>query len=93
MISQSDLIMVGLAFLIGYLDDIYGPQPYHYKNQIVIVDKKYQCPKHCGVNHNHSVYFGSESNGMVIDKNQLGKRFKEKKNRQKNKSLTYIDQK
>ena len=41
MISQSDLIMVGLAFLIGYLDDIYGPQPYHYKNQIVIVDKKY----------------------------------------------------
>ena len=83
MISQSDLIMVGLAFLIGYLDDIYGPQPYHYKNEIVIVDKNYQCPKHCGVNHNHSVYYNSHENGMVIDKNQLGKKFKEKKIRQK----------
>ena len=84
MISTSDLIMVGLAFLIGYLDDIYSPQPYHYKNQVVIVDKKYQCPTHCGVNHNHHVYFESDSNQMVIDKNQLGKKIKKQKNRKKN---------
>ena len=83
MITTSDLIMIGLAFLIGYLDDIYGPQPYYYNGKIVIVDKKYQCPTYCGVNHNHSVYFNSQQNGMVIDKNQLGKKFKEKKIRQK----------
>ena len=84
MISTSDLIMVGLAFLIGYLNDTYGPQPYHYKKQIVIVDKKYQCPTHCAIKHNHSVYFDGESNGMIIDKNQLGKKYKKKKNRKKN---------
>jgi hypothetical protein len=75
--------MVVLAFLIGYIDDANGPKPYYYKNQIVIVDKKYQCPTYCGVNHNHSVYFESDSDGMIIDKNQLGKRFKEKKSHRK----------
>ena len=44
-----------------------------------MVDKKYQCPKHCAVNHNHSVYFENESNGMIIDKNKLGKKYKVKK--------------
>tara|TARA_B100000287_G_scaffold172342_1_gene162479 strand:- start:108 stop:338 length:231 start_codon:yes stop_codon:yes gene_type:complete len=75
--------MVGLAFLIGYLNDTLGPQSYHYEDKIVIVDKKYQCPKHCNVHHNHSVYFENESNGMVIDEKKLGKRYKIKKNRQK----------
>jgi hypothetical protein len=84
MISESDLIAVVLAFLIGYIDDINSPKPYNYENQIVIVDKKYQCPTYCGVNHNHSVYYNSLTNGMVIDKNQLGERIKEKKfNRKK----------
>ena len=83
MITTSDLVMVGLAFLIGYLDDIYGPQLYHYKNQIVMVDRKYQCPKYCDVDHNHHVYFESDSFRMVIDKNQLGKRYKIKKNNKK----------
>ena len=83
MITQSDLILVGLAFLIGYLDDIYGPQPYYYKNQIVIVDRKYQCPTYCNVNHKHHVYFEGDSTQMVIDKNHLGKKFKEKKSRRK----------
>ena len=46
-----------------------------------MVDKKYQCPKHCGVNHKHSVYF--EGSGMIIDKNQLGKKVKKKKSRRK----------
>ena len=79
MISTSDLVMVGLAFLIGYLNDSLGPQAYHYENQIVIVDKKYQCPTYCEVKHNHSVYFEDDSNGMVIDKSKLGKKYKEKK--------------
>ena len=83
MITQSDLILVGLAFLIGYLNNNTGPQPYHYKNQIVIVDKNYQCPKYCGIKHNHSVYFDGHSNGMTIDKNQLGKKYKEKKSKKK----------
>ena len=72
-----------IAFAIGYLDDIYGPQPYHYKNQIVIVDKKYQCPTYCGVNHRHHVYFEGENHQMVIDKSKLGKRVKEKKVKKK----------
>ena len=92
MTLESTIAQIALAFLIGYLDDIYGPQPHHYKNQVVIVDKKYQCPTYCGVNHNHSVYFESDSNGMIVDENQLGERFKIKKNRKKIKSLTYIDQ-
>jgi hypothetical protein len=83
MISQSDIIMIALAFAIGYIDDVTGPQPYHYKNKVVIVDKKYQCPKYCGVNHNHSVYFEGETDGMVVDKSELGKRYKEKKSKRK----------
>ncbi len=81
MISQSDLIMVALAFTIGYIDDVTGPQPYHYQDTIVIVDKKYQCPKYCAIHHHHSVYF--EGPGMNIDKNQLGKKVKKKKYRKK----------
>ena len=49
----------------------------YYKN------KNYQCPKYCGVDHNHSVYFEGETNGMVIDKSKLGKKYKEKKSRRK----------
>jgi hypothetical protein len=79
MISTSDLIVVGLAFLIGFINDNTGPKPYHYKNQIVIVDKKYQCPTYCKINHNHHVYFYADSLQMVINKNILGKRVKQKK--------------
>ena len=68
--------MLIIAFLIGYIDDVTGPQSHHYEHEIVIVDKKYQCPTYCGVNHNHSVYFIGESNGMVIDKSKLGKKYK-----------------
>ena len=44
-----------------------------------MVNKKYQCPNHCKVNHPHNVYFSSETGGIVIDKDRLGKRIKEKK--------------
>ena len=43
--------------------------------------KKYQCPKHCAADHYHSVYF--EGDGMIIDKNQLGKKYKKKKSNKK----------
>ena len=73
--------MVALAFTIGWIDNNTGPQPYHYQDTIVVVDKKYQCPKHCAVHHQHSVYY--DGYGMTIDKNQLGKKVKKKKSRRK----------
>ena len=76
MITKEDLIMVGLAFLIGYIDDVTGPQAHYYENQIVVVYKKYQCPTYCAVDHNHYVYFSSDSNGMTIDEERLGPRYK-----------------
>ena len=75
--------MVALAFLIGYIQNETGPQEYEYQNEIVVVDKKYQCPKHCAVKHQHSVYY--DGYGMTIDKNQLGKKVKKKKKSRKNK--------
>ena len=66
-----------LAFTIGWIDNNTGPQQYHYQDTIVIVDKKYQCPKYCDVDHKHSVYF--DGSGMIIDKNQLGEKVKKKK--------------
>ena len=83
MITQSDLILLGLAFLIGYIDDVTGPQLYHHQDGIVNVYKKYQCPKHCAVTHPHFVYFNSDTDGMVIDKSELGKKVKKKKSRRK----------
>ena len=38
MVTQSDLIMLGLAILIGFIDDANSPKPYHYKNQVVMLD-------------------------------------------------------
>ena len=43
-----------------------------------MVDKKYQCPKHCAVKHHHSVYYAPESQGMVIEEEFLGKKVKKK---------------
>jgi hypothetical protein len=83
MISQSDIVMIVLAFLIGYIDDATGPKLYHYEDEVVNVYKKYQCPKHCKINHPHFVYFNSHTNGMVIDETLLGKKVKKKKSRRK----------
>jgi hypothetical protein len=75
--GNEDLITLLLAFSIGYIQNNTGPQPYHYQDTIVVVDKKYQCPNHCAVHHQHSVYY--DGYGMTIDKNQLGKKVKKKK--------------
>ena len=79
MISESDLIILVLAFLLGFINENMGPQLYHYENRVVNVYKKYQCPKHCKINHPHFVYYNSLTNGIVIDKNTLGNKIKKKK--------------
>ena len=45
-----------------------------------MVNKKYQCPNHCKVDHPHNVYFSSETGGIIIDEERLGKQIKEKLN-------------
>ena len=73
-----DLTTILLALAIGYIDDIIVTgTKYYYQDTIVEVNKKYQCPKYCNVEHHHSVYF--EGDGIIIDKNQLGKKYKKKK--------------
>ena len=80
--GNENLTTILLALAIGYIDDIIVTgTKYYYQDTIVEVNKKYQCPKHCGVEHIHSVYF--DGYGITIDKNQLGKRYKQKKSRKK----------
>ncbi len=83
MISESDLIIIGFAFLFGYISDNTNPQLYHYEDEIVNVYKKYQCPKNCKIDHHHFVYFNSHTNGIVIDKSLLGKKINKKKSHRK----------
>ena len=75
------IIIIGIASIIGFVSDKVKPTEYYYEDRIVTVYKKYQCPKYCNVEHHHSVYF--EGDGMIIDKNQLGKKYKKKKSRKK----------
>ena len=73
------IIIIGIAFIIGFVSDKVKPTEYYYENRIVTVYKKYQCPKYCQVNHFHYVYFDSivvESGQMLIDKEKLGKEYK-----------------
>ena len=74
------IIILGIAFTIGIVSDRIKPKEYYYENRIVTVYKKYQCPKYCQVDHFHYVYFDSiivEEGQMCIDKDKLGKRYKE----------------
>tara|TARA_R100000008_G_C3501651_1_gene124035 strand:- start:146 stop:388 length:243 start_codon:yes stop_codon:yes gene_type:complete len=77
--TQGDLILIGIAFLIGIINDKYSPKLYHYSDTKVVLNRKYQCPKYCKVNHYHNVYFDSESSGMVVEKNKIGKKVKNEK--------------
>ena len=74
------LIVLGIAFTIGFVSDKIKPKEYYYEDRIVTVYKKYQCPKYCEVDHFHYVYFDSLMVGkhnMCIDKEKLGERYKE----------------
>ena len=45
-------------------------------SEVVKVDKKYQCPTYCSVDHYHSVYYKDKVTGknlMVIDRVELKK--------------------
>jgi hypothetical protein len=82
-ISYSDLIIIALAYAIGYIDDVTGPQKYHHQGVIVEVNEKYQCPTYCGIIHCHSVYYEDESTGMVVAEDELGDRYKEPKRKRR----------
>ena len=78
MIKNKKILIIGGTGALGktltkrYYDD----------NQIIVeVNKGYQCPSHCKIDHHHSVYF--TGNGMTIDEEQLGSRYREKKNHRK----------
>ena len=74
------LIVVGILSVIGFVNEKTKPQEYYYENRIVTVYKKYQCPKYCEIDHYHYVYYDStivEDNQMCIDKDKLGKRYRE----------------
>jgi hypothetical protein len=72
------LIVLGVAILIGLVDEKTKPKEYYYEDRIVTVYKKYQCPIYCEANHHHYVYYTSDTNGMIIDRSKLGKKFKTK---------------
>ncbi len=43
-------------------------------SEVVKIDKKYQCPEYCGVDHFHSVYYKDKidkKGSMVIDRVEL----------------------
>ena len=74
------IIVIGIALLIGFVNDKTKPKEYYYEDRIVTVYKKYQCPIYCEVDHFHYVYFDStivEEGQMCINKDKLGKRYKE----------------
>ena len=73
------LITIAIAFLIGIVNDKLTPKMYYYKDSIVTVHKKYQCPKWCSVEHYHYVHYDTtivHRGGMVINKSILGKEYK-----------------
>ena len=73
------LIILGIASVIGFVNEKTKPQEYYYENGIVTVYKKYQCPNYCQVDHSHYVYFDSTivpKGNMYIDKEKLGERYK-----------------
>ena len=74
------IIIIVIAFTIGFVSDKIEPKEYYYEDRIVTVYKKYQCPKYCEVRHFHYVYFEemmNEKDKMCIDRNKLGEEYKE----------------
>ena len=74
------IIVITIAFTIGFVGDRINPKEYYYEDRIVTVYKKYQCPKYCEVRHFHYVYFEdmiNEKGKMCIDREKLGEEYKE----------------
>ncbi len=73
------IIIIVIAFTIGFVSDKIEPKEYYYEDRIVTVYKKYQCPKYCQVRHFHYVYFEdmmNEKDKMCIDREKLGEEYK-----------------
>ena len=73
------IIVIIIAFTIGFVGDRINPKEYYYEDRIVTVYKKYQCPKYCQTDHFHNVYYDSlivKSGQMLIDKERLGEEYK-----------------
>ena len=73
------IIVIAIAFTIGFVGDKINPKEYYYEDRIVTVYKKYQCPKYCEVRHFHYVYFEdmmNERDKMCIDREKLGEEYK-----------------
>ena len=73
------IIIIVIAFTIGFVSDKIEPKEYYYEDGIVTVYKQYQCPKYCQVDHFHYVYFEdlmNEKDKMCIDRNKLGEEYK-----------------
>ena len=73
------IIIIVIAFTIGFVSDKIEPKEYYYEDRIVTVYKKYQCPEYCQVDHFHYVYFDSlivEPGQMLIDKEKIGEEYK-----------------
>ena len=73
------IVLIGIALLIGFVNNKTKPKEYYYENRIVTVYKKYQCPTYCETDHYHYVYYDSTLVGygnMYIDKSKLGDKYK-----------------
>jgi hypothetical protein len=70
---SSDLILVGIIVVSSwFFNEHIQPKQVilidkYNQSQVVLVDKKYQCPKYCRVNHYHFVYY----NDVIKDKNVM----------------------
>ena len=74
------IIIIVIAFTIGFVSDKIEPKEYYYEDRIVTVYKQYQCPKYCEVRHFHYVYFEDmmdSKDKMCIDRERLGEEYKE----------------
>ena len=66
--------MVGLAIVIGFINEKVGPQAYNIEGKIVYVYSKYQCPSYCEVHHIHYIkHDNPDSVGTWISKKELEK--------------------
>ena len=76
------IIVITIAFTIGFVNDKIKPTEYYYEDRIVTVYKKYQCPKYCQVDHFHYVYYDRNvvgHNQMYIDSSKIGEKYKSPK--------------
>ena len=86
MLLNIDWVSIILALLLGYVDDLILPKYYFYEDTIVGVNKRYQCPTHCAVNHPHLAYYDREITGyyhMYIDKSKLKERYSKARHKKK----------